>query len=481
MKKFAILVGVLLLALVFTTACNNNGDGGTPTVTPATPPPATPTPATPTPATPAPEVPADVAPTAWTPFEISGNVTIRMAWWGGDARHDAVNAALDIFESRYPHVTIVRDYGAFAGYQTALTTQLAAQAEADVLQSNYAWIHAFDAGRNVFLNLRDYDHIIDLSEWAPALLDFGTTADGQLSAVPHGMTGRVIIYNQELLAEHGATSFPATFDEWIELGDRIAAGNATLDAGANTYAFFPLGPESLDIVLLTMLYNETGRNLQANGRILHTVDEVEAMFNILARMIANGTIPTWEQQEAPHDATNPVWMQGRGGSVFEWVANIFLAGGNFRDNNPAARQVEGLGLALLPAVTPGGSQSIMQRPSIVHAVSRNSQHPELAVYLLNFLYTDEEALLTIGAQFGIPLSRTAAAISEREGQVWGLQTEGLSMLLENVGEMCFMFEDPNLRPERFAAIEGFRTGALTARQAAERWVNGQQNELSMMG
>ena len=478
MKKFAILVGVLLLALVFTTGCSNDDTGTAVSPSPAPPAP-TATPAAPadTPAT----TPTPAEPTAWTPHEISGDVTIPMSWWGNDPRHDAVNAAIDIFTSRYPHVTVVRQYGAFAGFQTALTTQLASQSEPDIVQSNYAWIHAFDAGRNVFLNLRDFDHIIDLSEWTPSLLDFTTTSDGQLAGVPHGMTGRVIIYNQELLAEHGFDSFPTDFQEWMRLGESIAAGNATLDAGSNTYAFFPLGPESLDIVLLTMLYNETGRNLQANGRILHTVAEVESMFELLGQMIATGTLPTWEQQEPPIDATNPVWMQGRAGSVFEWVGNIFLAGGNFRDNDPAARQVEGLGVALLPAVSPGGSQSIMQRPSLVHAVSRNSAHPELAVYLLNFLYTDEEALLTIGAQFGIPLSRTAAAISEREGQVWGLQSEGLGLLMGNIGEMCHLFEDPNLRPERFAAIEGFRTGALTARQAAERWVNGQQNELSMMG
>ena len=482
MRKLAILVGVLLLALVFTTGCNSD-DGGTPVTqpTPATPAPQQEAAATPTPATPAPQQETPAGPTAWTPNEISGDVTIRMSWWGNDPRHDAANAALDLFTSRYPHVTVIREYGVFAGFQTALTTQLASQSEPDIVQSNYAWIHAFDAGRNVFLNLRDYDHIIDLSEWAPSLLDFTTTTDGQLAGVPHGMTGRVIIYNQAMLAEHGFSSFPTDFPEWIRLGEAIAANNATLDAGDNTYAFFPLGPESLDIVLLTMLYNETGRNLQADGRILHTVAEVEGMFELIGQMIATGTIPTWEQQEAPHDATNPVWMQGRGGSVFEWVSNIFLAGGNFYGNSQADRRIEGLGVALLPAVTPGGSQNIMQRPSLVHAVSRNTQHPELAVYLLNWLYTDPDALDILGAQFGIPLSRTWAAISERDGQVWGLQSEGLGLLMGNIGEMCHLFEDPNLRPERLAAIEGFRTGAMNARQAAERWVNGQQSELSMMG
>jgi oligogalacturonide transport system substrate-binding protein len=150
------------------------------------------------------------------------------------------------------------------------------------------------------------------------------------------------------------------------------------------------------------------------------------------------------------------------------------------DNDPPNRHVEGLGVALLPAVSPGGTQTIMQRPSLVHAISQNSSHPEVAAYLLNFLYTDEDALLTIGNQLGVPFSRTAASIAEREGMIWGLQLEGLGLLNANVGTMCPLFEDPNMRPPRTAAIEGFRTRDLTARQAAEAWVNNQQSALNQM-
>lgn len=470
MKKPVKAIGALFLSsALLLAACGGGAQPAGPPPPPPPPPPA---------ATPA-DTP-DTTPAEEPGWQLNdGNpATIGISWWGGDARHEAILQALDIFMDRYPHITVVPEFGAFAGWMDNMVIQLAAMEEPDVMQVNYAWVHAFGGGTNVFLDLNTVSDIIDLTEWSSDMLSFTTTADGQLAGVPHGMTGRVIIYNTHLLEEHGLTSFPSTFDEWIDFGRLAAQGNAALDAGNNTYAFFPLGPESLDIILLTMLYNGTGRNLQANGRILHTVDEVEAMFNIIGEMIETGTIPTWEQQEPPHDATNPVWMQGRSGSAFEWVGNIFLAGGNFLENDPGNRIVDGLGVALLPAVTPGGGQAIMQRPSLVHTVSRNSNHPEVAAYLLNFLYTDEDALLAIAHQLGIPLSRTASAIAEREGQIWGLQLEGLNLLNANVGEMCPLFEDPNLRPQRFEAIEGFRTGALTARQAAENWVNRQQAELN---
>ena len=473
MKRPIKAVGAAILSATLLLAACGGGAAGGGTQPPATPPPAP---------TPAPVTTAEATPEPVAEWQLNdGNpATLRMSWWGSDPRHDAIQAALQLFMDRYPHITVESEFGAFTGWLDALTIQLAGRAEPDIMQVNYAWVHSFGQGVNVFLDLNTVSHILDLSEWSQDMLSFTTTADGQLGGVPHGMNGRVVVYDTAMLAEHGLSSFPATFDEWIALGTAVSAGNAAIDAGNNTYPFFPLGAETLDIVVATMLYNETGRGLQANGQILYTVDEVEAVFNVLQGMIDTGAIPTWEQQEAPHDATNPVWQQGRGGSVFEWVGNIFLPVGNFMDNDPPNRHVEGLGVALLPAVSPGGTQTIMQRPSLVHAISQNTSHPEVAAYLLNFLYTDEDALLTIGNQLGVPFSRTAATIAEREGMIWGLQLEGLGLLNANVGTMCPLFEDPNMRPPRTAAIEGFRTRDLTARQAAEAWVNNQQSALNQM-
>jgi len=476
MKKFLLVVTILMLAL-FVAACTRTPDEPElPTAPVVNEPAPQETPAH-EPAPPAPELPAEDE--RWTPDNI-GPTSIRVAWWGADARHEAVLAALDVFTSRYPHITVEPEFGAFTGYLDSLVVQMAGRDEADIIQVNYAWVHALGGGTNVFANLNDFAHIIDLNEWSPALRGFTTTADGQLGGVPHGITGRVIIYNTEMLAQYGMSTFPATFDELIELGERIAEGNTALDEGNNTYSFFPIGPESMDIVMLTMLYNHTGRNLQADGRILHTVDEVEEMFNIWQRMIDVGALPTWDQQEGVGNVFTPVWMEGRGGSVFEWVGNIFVAGGAFMDNDIDERRVEGVGVALLPAVTAGGSRNSMQRPSLVHTISRNSDNPELAAYLLNFLYTDEEALLILDNAFGIPLSSTAARIFEETGGAWGLQLDGFDLLEANQGTMCPLFEDPNLRPARTAAIEAFRTGMIDAREAARRWVEDQQQELDAM-
>jgi oligogalacturonide transport system substrate-binding protein len=174
-------------------------------------------------------------------------------------------------------------------------------------------------------------------------------------------------------------------------------------------------------------------------------------------------------------------MQGRGGGLFEWVSNIHLAGGNFQDNDQDARRMDGVGVALLPSISAGTTQNSMQRTSLVHAVTqaavdRGVEH--VAAYFLNFLYTDDEALRALGDAFGIPLSRTASNVAAELEQTWGLMAEGLELLVANPGEMCHLFEDPDLRPARRAAFEAFHSGSISAREAAERWVNDQQAYLN---
>jgi len=474
MKKAISILSLMLVLVLVIAACGPTAPPATTTVADTTPTEQTPPPPPPPPPPVHVPVTPEPLPEEWLPND--GNpATIRVAWWGGDARHEAMQAALQIYMDRYPNITIETEFGAFSGWMDNMMTQIGGGVAPDIMQVNYAWVHAFGpGGTNVFADLRDWGHIIDLTEWGQELLTFTTTSDGELAGVPHGMTGRVMVYNRHMLNEYGLTEFPTTWEALIEYGTIVAEGNTALDQGNNTYVFFPLGPESLDIILLQYLYNETGKNLEENRQMLHTVEEVQAVYELIGHMIETGTIPTFEQQEPPHDSTNPVWMQGRGGSSFEWVSNIFLSGGNFMDND-----LEGLGVALLPA-GPSGGQLTMQRPSLVYTISRDSNYPEVAAHVFNFLFTDEEALMTIGAQLGVPFFRSGVEIAERDGQIVGLMAEGVELLNANMAPMGPTFENAALREPRFAIMEEFRLGLIDAHTAAQRFISEQQAALNAL-
>lgn len=462
-KKF--FASIVAMLAIFIVAC-----------TPEAPPPPPPTPAPPieTPVPPPPPTPAPPA-AAWSPNDI-GPTTVRISWWGADPRHNAMQEALDIFRNRYPHITVTAEYGEWGGsaWRDSVFTQIVGRVEPDIMQVNYAWVHSFGLGTNVFYNLRDVAHILDLSEWSSDMQDFMITADGEIGFVAHGMTGRVMVYNRPMLEEFGFSTFPATIDELIEFGTLVAANNTDIDAGENRYAFWPIGREALDILILQMLYNMTGRTLQVDGQMQHSVVEVEEVFDVIGRMMESGTIPSYHQQEPPHTVSNPVWTSGRAGSAFEWVGNIFLTADNFLEGGHR----DSLGVAPFPAFF--GSTGTMQRPSLGHAISRNTSNPELAAYLLNFLYTDEGALLAIAHQLGVPAPRTAAALAEREGMIAGLQLEGTQILAANPAIMCEFFEDATLRNPRFDIIDEFRLGEIDSATAAQRFVDVLQNALRVL-
>ena len=437
--------------------------------------------------TPAPTAPTQETPSAQTPnAETSSGVPeaiangtpveLRVAWWGNDARAEAMEAAIDIFTDRYPSVTVNIEHGVWGGgaWTENMITQLAGGVEADIMQVNYAWIHSFGRGQNVFLDLNTVSDYIDLSEWTADELNFMTTG-GELAAVPHGMNGRVMIYNHQMLEEFGLDSFPTTIEELVAYGELVAANNNAVDDGSNRYAFLPIGPETLDIVILTMLYNHTGRTMQENGQMLHTVEEVQYVFDQLGWLQDTNTIPTFHQMDPIQNESNPTWTAGNGGAAFEWVSNIFVVGSTFGGGD----RLDDLGIAPLPSF--GGTQATMQRPSLGHAISRNTNHPEVAAYLLNFLYTDEDALMAIGSTLGIPFPRTASEVAEREGIIAGHQALGLEILeTGTMGVMDPLFEDAALRQPRFAIIEAFRSESIDSATAAQRFINEQQAALNML-
>ena len=459
MKKVFKVLSVVALA-GFIAACS-------PTEPEPTTPPEVTTPA------PAPEVP-DV-PEGWTPAD-AGDVTINFSWWGVESRAEAMEAAFDIFMERYPNITISGDWGGFAGHLDNLILQLATDVEPDIMQVNYAWVHSLAPdGNNVFLDLNTVSHILDLSEWTSGDLSFMNVGN-ELAGVPHGMNGRVVVYNRLLLEEFGLSTFPATVEDLIAFGEQVSVGNnLNMDLGENRFALANLDNLLFDLSILTWLQATTGNTLQGGGQMFHTEEEVAAIFDLVYELQATGTVQNPMQETAGFPNHNdPIWTEGRAGGALVWVSDV----NNFKNTFlvEGDEHWDDLGVAPLP-VPAGTSQVTMQRPSLGHAISRNTAHPEVAAYLLNFLYTDEDAIRAIGSTLGVPFSSTAAEITWGEGIVSEPQIEGMYILAQSVGIIDEYFEDPRLRNPRQGIFEDFRHGNIDSATAASRFISEQQSAL----
>jgi len=75
--------------------------------------------------------PSETKPAATTSAE---PVTLRIAWWGGDTRHSYTQQVIDMYEAKYPNVTIEPEYASFDDYWKKLAPQAAANRLPDIVQ-----------------------------------------------------------------------------------------------------------------------------------------------------------------------------------------------------------------------------------------------------------------------------------------------------------------------------------------------------------
>jgi oligogalacturonide transport system substrate-binding protein len=193
---------------------------------------------------------------------------------------------------------------------------------------------------------------------------------------------------------------------------------------------------------------------------------------MLMRLDAAGGQPSFENHDPINNEQNQVWTGGRAASSFQWI-NVPMVqarayGGGDRTDE----------MVLFPFPQPGGNVVGVARASLAHAISLNSNHPDVAAYFLNFFYTDPAAIRAVGTQLGVPGGRDAFAIMSNDGVLDHLQQQGIN-LLNNlpVAFMGVYWEDGTLRNPRYAIYDELRTGRITARAAAERMVREQQDAL----
>ncbi len=142
---------------------------------------------------------------------------LRVAWWGGDARHEATTKLVDEFAKQYPGLKVEVEYCGWNDYFTRLNTQAAGNDLPDVMQFTWDQIPSY-ARNNQLLALDQYitAGTLDMSAVDPAILASGTT-DGVVYGIPTGINAPCMVYNAKALEEAGVTlSIAPTVSEYVE-------------------------------------------------------------------------------------------------------------------------------------------------------------------------------------------------------------------------------------------------------------------------
>ncbi|TCK92719.1 oligogalacturonide transport system substrate-binding protein [Natranaerovirga hydrolytica] len=390
-------------------------------------------------------------------------IEIRFSWWGGDGRHEATLEVIRLFEEANPNVNVIPEYTAWSGHFERVATQLTANDEADLMQINFNWFYNFSPDGERFVDLNTLEGHIDLSNWPDEIFD-AVTINGKIQGVPTSVGSRVYYMNTTIYDDLGI-DIPETWD------DLMAAGNQIRDElGGDYYALGNIEYDaSLSLMMFGYLAQMTGKDIfDENDEISYTVEELTEGFNFVQDLVDNHVIPGFHDDSSEKNHENPNWIQGRYPATYNWPSSF----SRYYDNLEPEFQENVVAVPYFKLNDNQLHSGTFNKVLMAFSVSPNSDHPEIAAQLIDFMYTNEEAVVAHGLERDVPANTVAQDILAANDLLKGVEFEG-QQLIEQYDDMFTFhpfYEDSVVRSTYEDLLDEFvmAEGGMSAEEAAQR-------------
>lgn len=308
-------------------------------------------------------------------------------WWGVQQRHDRTLAVIDLFEQKYPNITLVPEYMGQDTYGEKVSTQIAAGNAPDIIQMGNDYIDY--ARRGALLGLDALVGApIDLSGFsegfiAPARLD------GVLYGVPLATNGIAMIANLDLIARAGM-ELPSTEWTWDDVD---VWGKQFVDAMGPD--FVAIADRSNTTAYFDYFLRQRGLSLVKDGAVNFSEQDVIDWFGMWQRWRDAGIAPNAELASAftELDVNNSLLPAGQAAMTLNWVNQL----PNF-DN----AMEDSVDLFPLPAGGEGAENGFWLHPAQFWVIPSTSEHPYEAALFADFTINDPEATQILGVDRGFP-------------------------------------------------------------------------------
>lgn len=343
-------------------------------------------------------------------------VTLRFAWWGGDARHEATIKAAELYMEKNPNVKIEFEYSGWDGYKDKLVTQLAGGTAPDIMQVDYKWIYDFRNQAQYFTDPRELEGL-DLSAFEESAYN-GCWVGDELQGVPTGLNVNTLIVDKPFFEEHGLDySDPTswTWDKVMEEGKRVHEENP------EHYLLneFPSG-----ISLVKTLLAQKGEELVDKDYNVACSEEnlVEALKTLRA-FIDNGVMLPYEQSAIYAQQTEqfPKWLNNEMGMFMQVASTI-----------PSFADMD-LEVMLVPRYEDAVNSGATLYPTNMLCVNAASPNQAEAAKFLNFFFNDPEAIAILGDVRGVPATDAAREQLEEAGTLNPLLAKAVALGQEYPG------------------------------------------------
>lgn len=316
-------------------------------------------------------------------------VTVRVAWWGGQARHDYTLKVIDMYEKLHPNVTIEPEYAAFDDYWKKLAPQAAANQLPDVIQMDISYLNQY-AGRNQLADLTPYTESgkLDVSAVAETTLA-GGKIDGKLYAMNAGSNALTMMVDPAMLKSLGIEEPAAdkgwTWDEFAALGDKAKAQGKLLFSDLRHDVFFPF-------------------YLRGQGKLMYAADGTKLGYDD-DKLFIDYYNKYQQWYDKGYTMSLDKLSQSKGTPEED-----LLALGTALSSNQWSNQFIGISAAakrdldLLPVPGWDTNKALFLKPSMYFTVANSSKVKDAAIDFINYFINDVEANKVILGERGVPVS-----------------------------------------------------------------------------
>lgn len=324
----------------------------------------------------------------------SEDVTIGIAWWGSQLRHDRTSEVIAMFMDLHPNITVQYEFFDSAGYWTALDTRVAANDVWDLFQlgSNYPEYRDHILPLNPFIG-----SVIDISNTTQEFIDITTSAGGYIVGLSNGVNAQGIAYDPAMF-EAAGVPLPHMNWTWAEFESAaIAISNALGHWGFGNWG-------QNEGILMTQFIRQQGYELyhETDARALGIEDpsSMVGYFQMRYNMVQAGASPDPGQAMLITDIEgDPVAL---GNAAMTYVAsNQFVALNNAAQAVDPNRQLR---MMVLPG-HPGGyaASNVVNSQMFSMSTTDCEGRQQAAAMFLDFFANSVEANNILQAERGIPI------------------------------------------------------------------------------
>lgn len=343
----------------------------------------------------------------------SGQKEIRISWWGGDSRNEAIQEAIKLFEEENPDIKVKAEFGGYPGYQEKMTTQLSGDTAADVIRLDSMWLSQY---KNQLVDLKEFSEEVGLDNFSDDVLD-PLMEDGKLVGLPLSTNYRALYYNKTVLDEFGIDA-PQSWEDIIAMRDVLPEDYYPMTSPCSAKSTFPL-------FFVTLMTQQTGLPVVSDeGNLNYELKDFENMLNFYAELVEKRIMPSKKDVDNAgmvDGAPAPALMEGKWVSFFEWSANTNMINGQLAEQNFE------MALAGFPSMEGEKSTGVYTKPSMVYSIPESCKNKKEAAMLIDFLMNNEEANKIQKLENGVPDSKTGNETLQAEGLITPLVADTIEL------------------------------------------------------